>query len=124
MVQLCMGMIHSQGMLLCGNVVSQYQIQFKIISASSGNGSDGVVGLPLRLCIDKGILIRIASGKQNLICQFYQPFLIRSADTNYRHGPFYDSCFHIGKTGKLNFLFHLRFCHGKGIVPALEMVMA
>ena len=51
-------------MLLCRDVVSQYQIQFKLIPALSCNGRDGVVGLSFGLGKDKGRLIRIAAPRQ------------------------------------------------------------
>ena len=61
--------------------------------------------------------------KENLVCQFNQTLLVRSADTDDRHRPFHDSCFHIGKSLKLKFFFNRCFCHGKCIMSALEMIM-
>ncbi len=51
------GMENSQGIFGCGNVVAQHQIQFVILSSSAGDGSDGIVGLPLCLVENKGFRV-------------------------------------------------------------------
>ena len=60
-----MGVVDSQGMFLCGDVVAQNQIQLKPFPPSPGNGGDGVMGFSLCLGKDESGLVRIPppSGK-------------------------------------------------------------
>ena len=78
-VQLRMGMIHAQRMLLGGDVVAQHQIQLIVVAALSGNGGDGVVGLSIRFRIDESRLIRVAAPFfQNHIRQGDDPIAVGS----------------------------------------------
>ena len=72
-VQLRMGMIYAERMLLGGDVVAEHQIQLVIIAALSGDGGDGVVRLAVRLRIDEGRLIRVAA-------PFFQDHIRQSDD--------------------------------------------
>ena len=47
-----------------------------------------------------------------------------SRDANYRHGPFYDTCFHVFKAVKNKGRFHRCALHGKGVSAALKMVVS
>ena len=59
-VQLRVGVIDPQGVLFRGDVVAQHQVQFKFVSPLPGDGGDGVVGLALRLGVDKRLLVGAA----------------------------------------------------------------
>ena len=118
-------MIYAQGEFLCGDIVSERQIQFKGILHLPGNGSDRIMGLPVGFCVDKGFLVGIASPcVQDMLCQVNQAFLVLVADTDDGQRPFYNACLHILKSRDREMLLDGRLCHGKGIVASLIVVMA
>ena len=120
-----MGMINSQRMLLCRNVVAQRQIQLIQLSTLPRDRRNGIVGLSLRLSKDKRSLIRIASPRlQNMFCQVDDPILICTLQADHGKRPFYNTCRHILISLYRKILYYRSLCHGEGIMPALEMVMA
>ncbi len=120
-----MRMINSKRMLLCSDIVPQGQIQLEDVSHLPCDRRDRIVRFSVCLCIDKCSFIRISSPRsQNMICQFNQALLILMPDTENRQRPFDNSRFHVLIPRYRHGLFNRRFCHGKCIVAALEMVMA
>ena len=125
MMQLCMGMIDSQRMLLCGDIVTQHQIQFELVSALSGNGSDGVMRLVIGVGIDESPFIRIFSPFiQDHICQCNNAVGIHTAEADHRHRPCHDTGIHILETGYREGFLYRSFRHGKLVMPTLEMIVA
>ena len=125
MMQLCMGMIDSQRMLLCGNIVTQHQIQFELVSSLSCNGSDGVMRLVIGVGIDKCLFIRIFSPLvQDHICQCNDTVSIRTAETDHGHRPCHDTGIHILETGYGERSLYRSFRHGKLVMATLEMIVA
>ncbi len=59
-VELPVGVIDSQGVLLGGNVVAQHQVQLVSFAPPPGDGGYGVVRLAAGLGEDKGLLVGIA----------------------------------------------------------------
>ena len=125
MMPLGMGVVQSQRMLLGGQIVSEYQIQLEQAIFFTGNGGDGVVRLSVGFRQNTGGFIRIsAPAVQDVCSQIHQTLVLFMTDTDYRQRPFHDACFYILKTRNGHgFLYGSRF-HGKGIVSALEMVVA
>ena len=70
-------MVDSQGMLLGGDVVAQYQVKFEILPPLPGYGGDGVVGLSIRVGVNKCVFIRILPPfLQNPVCQGDDPVAV------------------------------------------------
>ena len=112
-------------MLLCGDIVTQHQIQLELVSSLSGNGSDGVMRLVIGVGIDKCLFIRIFSPLvQDHICQCNDTISIRTAETDDRHRPCHDTGIHILETGYREGSLYRSFCHGKLVMPTLEMIVA
>ena len=120
-----MRMIYTERMLLCRNVVAQYQIQLIRIAASSCNRSDRIVRLAVCLGVDECRLVRVASPcEENLVCQIDQTILVCCADTDDRHRPFYNPCLYILISFECDLALHRCLCHGELIMTALEMIVA
>ena len=60
-VQLGMGVVHTQRMLRGGDVVTQHQVQLILAVPHPGNGGDGVVGFAIGLGKDKAAFIGVAA---------------------------------------------------------------
>ena len=121
----CMRMVNAKRMLFCGDIVSQSQIQLKHFSHLTGNRSNGIVGLAICLCIDEGSFICISSPYlQYMRSQIDQALLIFMADTQNGKRPFDNACLHILISRNCYMLLNRRFCHSKGIMSALEMIVA
>ena len=125
MMQLCMRMIYTQRMFLSSDIVTQHQIQFELVSALSGNGSDGVMRLVIGVGIDKCLFIRIFSPLvQDHICQCNDTVSIRTAETDHGHRPCHDTGIHILETGYGERSLYRSFRHGKLVMATLEMIVA
>ena len=124
-MQLGMGVVHTQRMLRGGDVVAQHQIQLIFAVPHPGNRRDGVVGLAIRLGKDKAALVGVAAPSgQKLIGQLYKACIIRTGQTDAAHGPVHDTGLHILKAGEHPRLFNRCFGHGKLVMTALKVVMA
>ena len=122
---LCVRMIYAQRMLLCGDIVSQRQIQLEDVPLLSGDRSDGIVRFPVRLRVDEGVFVGIASPCLQHMCgEIHQALLVFVTDAQHGQGPFHDSGFHILVSGDDYRLLDLRLRHGKGVMAALEMIVA
>ena len=120
-----MGMIHTQRMLLCSDVISEHQIQFVISIPAAGNGRNCVVGNTLGFRKDKGRFIGITTpGAQNFICQFCNSFPVGTIQTDDAHGPSYNPSAYILEPPKKDFLLNGRTLHRKAIMSTLKMLMA
>ena len=120
-----MRMIYTERMLLCRNVVPQYQIQLIRIAASSCNRSDRIVRLAVCLGVDECRLVRVASPcEENLVCQIDQTILVCCADTDNGHRPFYNPCLYILISFECDLTLYRCLCHGELIMTALEMIVA
>ena len=125
MVQFLMGMVHAQRELFGGDIIAQHQIQFKHIAVLARNRRNGIVGFSVRLRIDKCRFIGIFSpGLQHNIRQIDESVAVLSPKPQHRHGPEYNACLHIFKAFHLEMLFNRCLSHGKGVMPALEMIVA
>ena len=118
-------MIYAQRVFLGGDVVSQHQVKLVHIAVLAGNGSDGVVRLAVSFRKDESSLIGVASplGKDN-VCQLHKSACVGVSEPYNGHGPLYSSHCNIFKALYLVFLFDICLCHWKGVVSALEMLMA
>ena len=124
-VQLCMGVVHTQRMLRGGDVVAQHQVQLILAVPHPGDGRDGVVGLAIGLGKDKAALVGVAApSSQQLIGQFHKACVIRTGQTDAAHGPVHDTGFHVLKAGEHPRFFNRSFGHGKLIMAALKVVVA
>ena len=73
MMQLLMRMKKTKWMLFCRPVIAQYQIQLVFIVFPSGNRSNGIMLLALRIGIYKGFLVGISPpASQYMLCQIGQ----------------------------------------------------
>ena len=117
-------MVNAHRELLCGNVVSEHQIQLEHVPVLSGNRRDGVVRFSVCLSENKGRLVRVASpAAQHLIAQLNQAVRILGSRSQHRHGPLYNACLHVLKAGNCKIFLNRRLRHGEGIVSALEMIV-
>ena len=123
-VQLCVGMVDTQRMLLGCNIVAQHQIQLVILTSAAGNGGDGVVGLAAGLRIDESGLIGVdPPSQQDLGCQIAKLSSVGTGQTKDAHRPLDDAGLDILKA--LEFHSSLNGCalHGEAEVTALEVLM-
>ena len=122
---LCMRMIYAKRILICRQVVSQSQIQFKHIADFSCDRCDRVMWLSICLSKDVCIGVGIASPcTKYMVSQIDQTFLVFAANTQYGQRPFYDAGFHILVSRDLNVFLDRCFCHCKLVIAALIVVMA
>ena len=120
-----MGMVHAHGMLLCGDVVPEHQVELIELPAHPGDGRNRVVRRPVGLAEDEGRLVRVASpGLQDVIRGVRHLGRVLSLETDHGHGPAHHACRHIriSGQGEVSLIGSLR--HGKHIISALEMVVA
>ena len=124
-MQVCVRVVYTQRVLLCGDVIAQCQVKLVQTVVHSGNRGDGVVRLSFCFCIDEGFLIGIASpGLKDVVRQINDPVFIISLETDDRERPLYNAGFDILEAFHLKCADYRRFCHCKGVITALEMVMA
>ena len=124
-VQLLMGMVDAEGILLRGDVVAQHQIQLKLSLPHTGDGGDGVVHLAVRLRENEGRLVRIAPPRgEDAVRQLHQALVVGAAQTDHGHGPLDDARLHIREVPEDHRLLNRRPLHGEGVAAALKMVVA
>ena len=123
-VQVAVRMVHTQRMFFCGDVVTQYQIQFIFVSTFSGDRCDGVMRFSICFRKDKGIFVCITTPIfQKHISAINQTMMVFMGNTDNGHRPFHNAHFHIFKTLADCFPFHFCPFHSKSIPSTLEMVM-
>ena len=124
-VQLSMGVVHTQRVLRGGDVVAQHQVQLILAVPHPGDGGNGVVGLAVSLGKDKAALVSVAAPcSQQLIGKLHKACVVCTGQTDAAHGPVHDTGLHVLKAGEHPRLFNGGFRHGKLVVTALEVVVA
>ena len=119
-----MRMIYAQRIFLCRNIISQRQIKLKQIISFTGNGRNGIMRFSLCFRKHKGFLICISSPYlQNMRSKIDQTFFILMTDSKNRQRPFYNSRLYIFISRNHYIFLNGGFCHGKGIMASLEMIM-
>ena len=118
-------MVYAQGEFFGGEVISEHQVQLELVPHLAGDGRDGIVRFPVRLREnERGLVAVPPPGRQHLVSQLHQPVGIPAPQAQHGHGPEHDSRLHVLKTFQGKILLNGRFGHGKGVMSALEMVVA
>ena len=118
-------MIYAEGMFLCGDIVSQCQVELKETASPARNGCDRVVGRSVCLGEDESVLICVgAPCPENVVSEVNDPVRISTLETDDGERPLHDAGFYILVSGYSELFDHRGLGHSKGIISSLEMVMA
>ena len=124
-MELCMRMVNAERMLIGCDIVAQSQIKLIEIPAFSGDRGDRAVWSSVCLSKDEGIFIGVAAPFiQDVLGEIYDALCVRALKADHGERPFYDPCGYILISLNRKVLDDRSLCHGKGIVSALEMIVA
>ena len=118
-------MEQSQGTFRCGTVIAQYQVAFIQPATHPGDGGNGVVRCAVSLCKDIRLSIGVISPQcQHMVAGGSKCRAIFTLQANHRHGPLYNACLDFRLVRQQERCLNGRFCHGEGVMTALEMFVA